>query len=82
MLRSSARSFVDGVDDLGVVDPAQVDRGNREVRVLDMRVMCEPCGAPTRRPVGGGGGIVALVPEGEELCDDVRVVSGPVVGGA
>ena len=36
-------AFVDGVDDLGVVDPLQVDRGDREVRVLDMRVIWQAC---------------------------------------
>jgi len=30
---------VDGVDDLGAVDPLQIDRGHAEVGVLDMRVI-------------------------------------------
>jgi hypothetical protein len=29
-------SFVDGVDDFGVVDPAQVDRGDRQVGVPEL----------------------------------------------
>jgi hypothetical protein len=32
-------AFVDGVDYLGVVDAAQVNEGDGEVGVLDMRVM-------------------------------------------
>jgi hypothetical protein len=30
---------VDGLDDLGVVDPLEVDGGDAEVAVLDMRVI-------------------------------------------
>ena len=37
------RSFVDGLDDLGVVDPSEVDRGDGEVGVLDMRVIWQLC---------------------------------------
>lgn len=29
-------SFVDGVNDLGVVDPPDIDRGDREVRVSEL----------------------------------------------
>ena len=32
-------ALVNGMDDFGVVDPAQVDRRDREVGVLDMRVI-------------------------------------------
>jgi hypothetical protein len=32
---------VDGVDDLGVVDALEVDRGDAEVGVLDMRVIAK-----------------------------------------
>ena len=32
-------AFVDGVDDLGVVDAAEIHRGNGKVCVLDMRVI-------------------------------------------
>jgi hypothetical protein len=38
---SSFGPVMHGLDDLGVVDPAQVSRGDRKVRVLDMRVIWE-----------------------------------------
>ena len=38
--------LVDGVHDLGVVDPSQIHRGDREVGVLDMRVIWRLCRDP------------------------------------
>jgi hypothetical protein len=35
-------TFVDGVDVLGVIDPAQVSRRDPEVDMLDMRVIWQP----------------------------------------
>lgn len=42
--------LVDGVDDLGAVDPAQIRRGDPEMHVLDMRVIWRPAGSSR----GGG----------------------------
>jgi len=51
---------MDGVDDLARVDSLEVDRGDPEVRVLDMRVMWEPGqrsrGGPRRSWFSSGAG--------------------------
>ena len=40
--RSRRWPLVNGVDDLGVIDPAQVHRRDPEIGMLDMRVICGP----------------------------------------
>jgi hypothetical protein len=40
---------VDGVDDLGVVDPPQVRRGDAEVGVVDVRVIAREHDSPITR---------------------------------
>jgi hypothetical protein len=40
-------AFVDGVDDLGVVDPAQIHRGDRKVGVAELALDDEQ-GTPSR----------------------------------
>ena len=50
---------VDGGDGLGVVDSLQVDGGDAEIGVLDMRVMWWPCsGSPCSRLLAARSGYV------------------------
>jgi hypothetical protein len=54
------RSLVDGSDNLGVIDPAQIHRGHAQVGMLDMRVIWQlvwrssggPCGVAFRAGSG------------------------------
>ena len=64
-------SFVDGVDDLGVVDPAQVRGGDRRGRHARAAVGSQPAGRPrgTSRPRGRAG------------ADAARTGGGPRRGG-